>query len=257
MYPDRLSIASVPNELPQPARPSNRTEGDTSFASIYAEALEIEEEEVSELESADSSDASASPVEDLPGLLDLRGMPAFGGCGEATPLPAPGRPNGPIDEATLSPRRPTSRANASAVADDRMQAMPASAHREDTGAPSGISRLIHWLDAHAHLHSEHRCAASVRQAMEAAGISTSDRPGSGDAGDYGPFLLRHGAHVVDPASYEPHAGDIAVFEKTEDHPAGHVQVYDGHQWVSDFVQHTFSPYRDQVSTPPVTVYRMS
>lgn len=93
--------------------------------------------------------------------------------------------------------------------------------------------------------------------MEAAGIQTQDRPPSGDAGDYGPFLLRHGAQVVSRESWEPKAGDIAVFDRTPDHPAGHIQVFDGQHWVSDFVQHSFSPYIDQQSTPPVTVFRLS
>jgi hypothetical protein len=122
---------------------------------------------------------------------------------------------------------------------------------------SGIHRVISWLDSHAHLHSTHHCAAALRQAMQAAGIETEDRPSSGVAGDYGPFLLRHGAQVVETDSYEPHVGDIAVFDKSGDHPAGHIQVFNGQHWVSDFVQQGFSPYRDQASTPPVTVYRLS
>ena len=93
--------------------------------------------------------------------------------------------------------------------------------------------------------------------MEAAGFETVDRPTSGDAGDYGPFLLRHGAQVIPQRSYEPKAGDIAVFDRTDEHPAGHIQVFDGRHWVSDYVQHSFSPYRHQDSTPPVTVYRLS
>lgn len=124
-------------------------------------------------------------------------------------------------------------------------------------APSKLHRLISWLDLHAHVRSTHRCAASVRQAMEAAGITTTDRPVSGDAGDYGPFLLRHGAQVIPQDSYNPQPGDIAVFNRTEDHPAGHIQVYDGQRWVSDFVQHSFSPYRDPHTTPSVTVYRLA
>ncbi len=32
---------------------------------------------------------------------------------------------------------------------------------------------------------------------------------------------------------------------------------DGQRWVSDFMQHSFSPYRDAASTPPLTIYRHS
>lgn len=87
-------------------------------------------------------------------------------------------------------------------------------------------------------------------------MATDDRPIA--AGDYGPFLLRHGARVVENnESYIPQPGDTAVFDKTDAHPYGHIEVFDGQQWVSDFKQRSFSPYRDIESTPPVTIYRIS
>lgn len=231
MNPDWLSFPSLPSLPAQPTRPSEAAAGAAPFASVYAEALQIEQQELSVLGSADSSETSTSPLDDLTAFLELRGASLSAGCSEGIPLTAQGGANGLIGEANQQQGNPP--------------------------APSDVGQLVGWLDSHAYVSSTHRCAASVRQAMEAAGISTTDRPASGDAGDYGPFLLRHGARVVQPESYEPQAGDIAVFDKTDDHPAGHIQVYDGHQWVSDFVQHTFSPYRDQESTPPVTVYRLS
>jgi hypothetical protein len=126
-------------------------------------------------------------------------------------------------------------------------------------AGSGIfaTRLADWLDAHALAHSSNRCAKFCRQGLEAAGVDTEDRPQSGDAGDYGPFLLRHGAHIVTLDGYTPQVGDTVVFEKTELHPHGHIEMYDGRQWVSDFAQHGFSPYRDLAGTPPFTIYRLS
>ncbi len=88
-------------------------------------------------------------------------------------------------------------------------------------------------------------------------MSTVDRPASGDAADYGPFLLRHGAQTVSPESYVPAVGDVVVFDKTDQHPCGHIELYDGHQWVSDFMQRSFSPYRDASTTPPFTIYRLA
>ncbi len=119
------------------------------------------------------------------------------------------------------------------------------------------SELVSWMDAHALGQSSHHCAMYCRMGMEAAGISTRDRPRSGDAGDYGPFLLRHGAQVVSADAYTPQVGDTVVFDKTEQHPYGHIEIFDGHQWVSDFRQHSFSPYRDASSTPPFTIYRLA
>lgn len=140
---------------------------------------------------------------------------------------------------------------------------PASAGAEDFGTQSvqkdgfSLKRLVEWIDNHALARSSHHCAMFVRRAMEAGGISTHDRPASGDAGDYGPFLLKHGARVVSLDSYRPLVGDTAVFEKTPDHPAGHIEIFDGERWVSDFIQKGFSPYRSLDSTPSFTIYRLS
>jgi hypothetical protein len=119
------------------------------------------------------------------------------------------------------------------------------------------SQLSEWMDAHALSRSSHHCAMYCRMGLEAAGLDTADRPRSGDAGDYGPFLLRHGAQTVPHDSYVPQVGDVVVFDKTEQHPYGHIKMYDGQHWVSDFKQNSFSPYRDAASTPSFTIYRLS
>lgn len=131
------------------------------------------------------------------------------------------------------------------------------------GQPKTVDSVLHksqlaaWMDAHALTRSSHHCAMFCRLGMEAAGLSTQDRPRSGDAGDYGPFLLRHGAKVVAKDSYTPQVGDTVVFDKTAQHPYGHIEMYDGQRWVSDFMQRSFSPYRDAASTPPFTIYRLT
>jgi hypothetical protein len=47
-------------------------------------------------------------------------------------------------------------------------------------------------------------------------------------------------------------GDIMVYGKSAKHKYGHVQIYDGTNWISDFVQRTDKPYRDNL---PVTKWR--
>jgi hypothetical protein len=117
--------------------------------------------------------------------------------------------------------------------------------------------LSKWMDAHALTRSSHHCAMYCRMGMEAAGLNTADRPATGDAGDYGPFLLRHGAQIVPKESYSPRVGDVVIFSKTSEHPSGHIEMYDGQRWVSDFKQQSLSPYRDVTSAPPYTIYRLS
>lgn len=267
---DQLSFPLIPSEPSQPSRLSDRATGGTAFADLYSEAMQAVNLDMSEMLSAEYPDSSsAGSGDDLMSFLELQAsVSPFGVCGSSI---EGGEDSSAIrgelmsQVAAIRSRRGQAAATVSA---DRES--PASSAGRATVNPisqaapqtegtfsSGIHRLISWIDSHAHLHSTHHCAASVRQAMEAAGIETADRPSSGDAGDYGPFLLRHGAQVISTESYEPKAGDIAVFDRTGDHPSGHIQVFDGQQWVSDFVQHTFSPYRDQQSTPPVTVYRLS
>jgi hypothetical protein len=129
--------------------------------------------------------------------------------------------------------------------------------RSNSAGDLNKTQLSTWMDAHALSRSSHHCAMYCRLGLEAGGINTDDRPRSGDAGDYGPFLLRHGAQKVLQDSYVPQVGDVAVFDKTAQHPHGHIEMYDGHHWVSDFMQHSFSPYQDASSTPTFTIYRLA
>ena len=136
-------------------------------------------------------------------------------------------------------------------------ANPRSASVQNVAGSLNKSELSDWMDAHALTRSSHHCAMYCRLGMEAAGLNTGDRPQSGDAGDYGPFLLRHGAQTVPQDSYIPQVGDVVVFNKTNEHPFGHIEMYDGNHWVSDFMQHSLSPYRDAANTPPFTIYRLA
>ena len=111
-------------------------------------------------------------------------------------------------------------------------------------------KLVKWMDDHAEANSQGHCARYVRQGMEAGGLDTDGRPVN--AKDYGPFFIKLGAFVVQQEGYIPKAGDFAVFEGTDDHPIGHVQVYDGTQWVSDFKQNSYNPYHDDTDSK---VYR--
>lgn len=256
MYSDPLSFPRLQVDPAQSVRTANRAEGENAFADLYAEQMQAAIQEIgqasSETDSSSTADSStASPIDDLPALLQLQAGWNSSVCNASNPLNLSGDPKNQIGAINLL----QSRKAAKLYSGETTQSDSAGQPEQSTPAPSVLHRLISWLDSHAHLHSTHHCAASVRQGLEAAGIQTAGRPC--DAGDYGQFLLQHGARAVDSQSYEPQAGDIAVFDKSDEHPAGHIQVFNGQRWVSDFVQQSFSPYRDQASTPPVTVYRLS
>jgi hypothetical protein len=98
-----------------------------------------------------------------------------------------------------------------------------------------------------------RCANFCRRGLEAGGFDSRGRPTS--AGDYGEFLTSRGANRIESAEYEPQAGDIVVFGKTARHPHGHIAIFDGQQWISDFKQRDVVPYRDRTSAGPRAFYR--
>lgn len=97
--------------------------------------------------------------------------------------------------------------------------------------------------------SGHMCARAVRLAMEAGGLNTSGHPNYG--GQYGQFLKNSGWSEV---SDEPQKGDIAVTKPHGSHSAGHVSMYDGEKWISDYIQRDKFVY-SSANDNNTTVYR--
>ena len=103
-----------------------------------------------------------------------------------------------------------------------------------------------------------KCAYHVRLALAAGGYEPAVRPVH--AKDWGPSLVRAGfrkMNVNDLTRYKPMKGDVAVIQATTRRTSGHIQAYDGSEWVSDFVQKNgFWPgpeYRKE--TPDYAIYR--
>lgn len=110
-----------------------------------------------------------------------------------------------------------------------------------------------------------KCATYVREAIEAGGL-TIVRAGSGSAKDYGPRLVQAGfmAQSGNAAPYQ--MGDVAVIDGfakdiskgiTKDYPDGHLAMYDGTQWISDFKQTGTTPYPGSnyvKAAPTVVIY---
>ena len=94
------------------------------------------------------------------------------------------------------------------------------------------------------------CAEYTRQAIEAGGIVLER---TRCAKDYGASLERAGFRKL-PASEKPRAGDVVVFGAYERHREGHMAMFDGTQWISDFLQAHFWPGRDYEGAP-FTIYR--
>ncbi len=115
-----------------------------------------------------------------------------------------------------------------------------------------VNEAVSYLDHHAHGHSLGRCAEYTRNAIEHGGLIL-ERHGS--AKDYGTSLLRDG--FVEVQGYSDYRkGDVVVIQPIPGHPHGHMAMFDGEHWVSDFKQRTLYPggaYRSYA--PSFTVYR--
>ena len=103
-----------------------------------------------------------------------------------------------------------------------------------------------------------RCAYFVREALRDGGYKPSTWPVH--AKDWGPSMLRAGFHTVkvdDLSTFKPLKGDVAVIQATTHHKSGHIQGFDGKNWISDFVQKNgFWPgkeYREEKSA--YVIYR--
>lgn len=100
------------------------------------------------------------------------------------------------------------------------------------------------------------CATAIRQGLEAGGADTSGRPRY--AADYHNFLISIGFYPVFFDLGPSQEGDITVYQAplTRESPRlfGHIQVYDGQNWQSDFSQPKTFPGKSYQGTPSV-IYR--
>ena len=117
-----------------------------------------------------------------------------------------------------------------------------------------ISAAVSALNAAAGVASQSACAAYVRRAVQAGGVDTSNRPPAPhSAKDYGPYIEKWGFDPINTADYQ--MGDIAVFQNAPGHPHGHMQMYNGNQWVSDYYQNSFWPSTNYKTAPNFQIFR--
>jgi RHS repeat-associated protein len=100
-----------------------------------------------------------------------------------------------------------------------------------------VEKAVVYLDRNAAECSQGKCARAVREAIEAGG-TTLTRPSSGDAKDYGPSLEAAGFTKVPKENYVPLKGDVIVLQPPTGRTSGHIQMWNGTRWESDFKQST-------------------
>lgn len=124
-----------------------------------------------------------------------------------------------------------------------------------------VDLAVTALNANALACSSGWCARYVRKALEAGGLNMDVRPRY--AKDYDTFLPGKGFKEVtmsEGSKYVPQKGDIVVMEAfeagTRKHAYGHIQMYNGEKWVSDFTQRGLWPGSDYKKyTPTYSILR--
>lgn len=100
-----------------------------------------------------------------------------------------------------------------------------------------------------------RCARAIRLALEAGGVVLRSHPIN--AKDYGKTLETSGFVKLKAANYTTKAGDIAVIQPYKGgSTAGHITMYDGAVWRSDFIQNDmWSGPGYRTNKPDHAIYR--
>ena len=118
-----------------------------------------------------------------------------------------------------------------------------------------VKKATTHLTEHGRSKSIHCCAWYTMRALQAGGCPAIILP----AQWYKYFLPLVQFEEVASEGYLPQAGDVVVFERPKGRSWkkisqwwGHVAMYNGEQWISDFKQKRMSPYRQNV---PYRLYR--
>ena len=114
-----------------------------------------------------------------------------------------------------------------------------------------MNAAVRHLINHAHATSTHYCAAYVADALEAGGFRFT-RQASAYMYRTNGILKGIGYNEISkPSSFKK--GDITVTDRNNAHPHGHMAMWSGSNWISDFVQR--SEYVYGSNQPKVHYFR--
>ena len=93
-------------------------------------------------------------------------------------------------------------------------------------------KTVEYITIHAGKDSRCMCAGYVIRSMWNGGCPIGLVP----AYAYNKVLPQMGFEEISVNGYKPMRGDISVVPSNKKHPFGHIAIYNGKQWVSDFKQ---------------------
>lgn len=116
-------------------------------------------------------------------------------------------------------------------------------------------KAVNYVTEHAARRSQGLCARYVRMALEAGGCNTWGHPLTADA--YNDFMESLDFTRIEKKNYYPKKGDVVVFASVKGHPFGHIAMWNGRQWVSDFRQKGIFVAEAYFKTGNHNYYRMT
>jgi len=84
------------------------------------------------------------------------------------------------------------------------------------------------------------CARYVRKALQAAGYEFTPNASAYQYASRGTLAQAGFTRISN--DMQPQVGDVVVFNRSSGRPHGHIQIFDGDTWVSDFRQSSINPY---------------
>jgi hypothetical protein len=118
-----------------------------------------------------------------------------------------------------------------------------------------VNKAVKFLQDHASKPSD-SCAHYTSNAIDAGfGAKVVQRPAL--AKDFGPALVKAGFHEYSSNEIkfgDWKKGDLVVFQAIGEHRKGHMAMFDGTRWISDFRQLNFYVLKDG-SKPTYKIYR--
>lgn len=124
----------------------------------------------------------------------------------------------------------------------------------ETEMGNPMLNAMRFARKHAKTESSGYCARFVANALEYAGIKFQRQPSAYMYHSNG-ILKKAGFGLVSTSlsGYNPQPGDVCVVGRFNNHKHGHICIYDGRNWISDFIQRNPSPYSD--GPGPLYFYR--
>ena len=114
-----------------------------------------------------------------------------------------------------------------------------------------MDAAVRTLISNAHSSSTGYCAAYVARALKAGGFSFQNQASAYMYRSNGILVSIGYREISRPGSFKK--GDITVTDRNSAHPHGHIAMWSGSNWISDFVQNSEYVYRN--NQPPVYYYR--